>query len=189
MRNSEFYSRNKKHFIHSFSLTEGNLCYRRNLSTSAASSQYAKTVSLGEKWCASSFFFSLLFFFLLTLCKSGWWMERCSIWVVGIALTASLWPHWLFYFLTPVLKYVLRLIWTSFFCFSFFFFVDFLPSDTVGRFCSVWNMILNSFTHLNFRVREKKTDEYPVHSKHTYLLVKITNICFFFLKSQAMYIW
>lgn len=138
-----------------------------------------------------------LFFFLLTLCKSGWWMERCSIWVVGIALTASLWPHWLFYFLTPVLKYVLRLIWTFFvcylfffFCFSCFFFVDFLPSDTVGRFCSVWNMILKSFTHLNSRVRgKKKYKEYPVHSKHTYTCKNYKYLLFFlfFLITSNVY--
>lgn len=64
--------------------------------------------------------------------------------------------------LTPVLQYVLRFIWTfCVYCFLFFLFssvllfVDLLPSDTVGRFCSVWN-ILKSFTHLNFRVTEKR---------------------------------
>lgn len=49
-------------------------------------------------------------------------------------------------------------VYGSFFYLYFFFFVDLLPSDTVGRFCSVWNMILKSFTHLNFRGTEKKKD-------------------------------
>lgn len=100
--------------------------------------------------------------------------------------------------LTPVLQFVLRLIWTfcvyCSFSITFLFFLslfDLLPSDTVGRFCSVWNMILKSFTHLNFRVTEKKTEknEYPVHSQRTYTCKnEQTTKNFFFLNhKQCIY--
>lgn len=198
---------NKKHFIHSFSLTDGqviSITAKKNLRTSAASSQYAKAAPLGEKSCASF----LSFLLMLAVCKkkkNGWWIKR-RIWVVGIALTASLWPHWLFYFWLQCYSTSSDSFWT--FCvycsFSILFFlsfflsfcVDLLPSDTVGRFCSVWNMILKSFTHLNFRVTEeekKKTEknEYPVHSQRTYTCKNGTKMFFFKKKkkSQAMYIW
>lgn len=77
----------------------------------------------------------------------------------------------------------------SFFFLSFF--VDLLPSDTVGRFCSVWNMILKSFTHLNFRVTEKdrkKTNILSILNVLTLVKMNKLQIFAFFKKSQAMYI-
>lgn len=63
------FTQQKKHFIHSFSRTDGQVIFittKKNLRTSAASSQYAKAVSLGEELCAS--FFSFLSF-MLAVCK------------------------------------------------------------------------------------------------------------------------
>lgn len=54
---------------------------------------------------------------------------------------------------------------------------DLLPSDTVGRFCSVWIM-----THLNFRVTEKEQKKNLLSILNILTLVKnkqTTNICFF----------
>lgn len=77
-----------------------------------------------------------------------------------------------------------------FFFLSFFlsFCVDLLPSDTVGRFCSVWNMILKSFTHLNFRVteeekkRQKKMNILSILNVLT--LVKMEQKCSFLKKKK-----
>lgn len=128
-----------------------------------------------------------LFFFLLTLCKSGWWMERCSIWVVGIALTASLWPHWLFYFLTPVLKYVLRLIWTFFVCYLFFFFVFLVFSLLISYPLTLWvDFVACETWYLNLSLiwilewGGKKNIKNILSILNILTLVKITNICFFF---------
>lgn len=138
-----------------------------------------------------------LFFFLLTLCKSGWWMERCSIWVVGIALTASLWPHWLFYFLTPVLKYVLRLIWTFFVCYLFFFFVFLVFSLLISYPLTLWvDFVACETWYLNLSLiwilewgEKKKYKEYPVHSKHTYTCKNYKYLLFFlfFLITSNVY--
>lgn len=114
----------------------------KTLHTLAVSGKYAKAVLLGKKLC-------------VLICRGMWWIY-CCIWVVGIALTASLWPHYYFTSDSSVMSsdsFGLFVFMVVLFDLIIFYL---LPSDTAGRFCSVWNMILKSFTHLNFRMTEKR---------------------------------
>lgn len=119
------------------------------------------------------------------VCKGMWWIY-CCIWVVGIALTASLWPH--YYFTSDFsVKSSFGLFVFMAVLFNFFYL---LPSDTAGKFCSVWNMILKSFTHLNFRMTEKKTEKTNILSILNVLtLVKMNKlqIIAFFNHKQCIY--
>lgn len=148
------------------------------------------------KSCVHLFF--LFFFFLLAVCKSGWWTFRC-IWVVGIALTASLWPHWSFYFWLQC--YVLRLIWTFFFFFLFLLFFLILSSslnlyprtlwvDFVA--CGTWYLNLSLIWILEWQ-KKKKRKKNILFIINILTLVKkkneqTTNICFF-LKNHKQCIY
>lgn len=143
MRNSEFYSRNKRHFIHSFCSST-----RSPGKTSVHQQQQQHSVSMLRNFHVARGGVHLLslsplaFFFCKHFVKSSWWMEHYSTWVVGIALTASLWPHWLFYSWHQCLKKKkCPQTHLDIFClllFILFFSCWFLTLDTVGRFCSVW---------------------------------------------------
>lgn len=168
-------------FWHSCSLTarQETAFTAKNLCSSEASRHNARPLRPGKHLRA------LFLSSLPAVRKSGWRINR-SIWIVGLALTASLWPHWLFNIWLRC--YVFRFMWT-FSSYRSFPVVDLLPSATVGRFCSVWNMILISFTRLNFRVTEKKKREKmcPFYSKHTYTCKKWTNKYLLFLFTSNVY--
>lgn len=153
VRNSEFYSRNKnEHFPPSFPPTEVQVISvtTRNLRASAASSQYAKKVSVGwEVVCISSPLLSLLncqHFVKVAGVKKKTKTKKA---VVSELLEQHSLPHCDLtdYFTSDSSVqicprthqdfFVLIVIYSFFFPLSLFLFVDFLPSDTVGRFCSV----------------------------------------------------
>lgn len=150
MRNSEFYSRNKRHFIHSFSSsTRGPGKTSVHQQHPVSMLRHFHVARGGVHLLSLSPFSFFCFFFCKHFVKSSWWMEHYSTWVVGIALTASLWPHWLFYSWHQCFKKnVLRLIWTfSVYCYLFIFFslVDFLPSTLWVDFVACDTSIFHSF--------------------------------------------
>lgn len=80
----------------------GNFCYHQKPPCiSSIQSVCQESFSWWEVVCISSPLLSLLncqHFVKVAGVKKKKEKKGCSIWVVGIALTASLWPHWLFYF-------------------------------------------------------------------------------------------
>lgn len=147
VRNSEFYSGNRKQHLAAALLWDHGA--PPPPSTSSIQSLCQDSLPLWEMRAPPL----LSSPHLPTLCKSGWCKknkrsnskkEGCRIWVVGIALTASLWPHWFFSFCVEKCPWA---HW-DFLCLLLpphpqpLLSLYFLPSYTVGRFCSVWNMIL-----------------------------------------------
>lgn len=192
MRNSEFYSRNKKKknsilFIAFYSdWRPGNFtyCWKLLCISSSVRSLRQGCFTWPEVLCNFFFLFSSFLFACSLLKQAVNIKSRLGCRNSTHCLTVTSLIILLQY-------YVLRLIWTFcvmvLFCLFFFFLVYLLPSHTVGRFCSVWNMILKSFTHLNFRVTEKKKTEKTniLSILNTCKNEQTTNICFFLITSNV----
>lgn len=95
--NKQFYLRKNKAFWH-------ELFFWKSLKPSKTSAQQEPSVRMQTKELKLNFFCFGLVWFLCSFKAGG--EQIAIIWVVGIAITASLWPHWLFYFLTPVFCFV-----------------------------------------------------------------------------------